>query len=210
MISLLRHFKLVGVYILCIPFFLIISNLPCLDKQRWISTIALFSRLLFLCVVVGSRCGGTSNRKGSYPEVQPSSVTWPSRRGRALLGWASPCRRTRCWTPPCTRPPHTRSSRTQHGQASTERNLVSRIFPSSGWPPHQTAGQDSRRDSVVGSQLPGNQPEGPKCKPRGCERSCRSSKTPPSAPALENGFQDGRRRGSTVEGGVGGAEKVFN
>ena len=53
MISLLRHFKLVGVYILCIPFFLIISNLPCLDKQRWISTIALFSRLLILCVVVG-------------------------------------------------------------------------------------------------------------------------------------------------------------
>ena len=61
----------------------------------------------------------------------------------------------------------------------------------------------------MGSQLPGNQPDHLKSKPRGCERSCRSSKTPPSAPALENGFPGGHP-GSTVEGGVGGAEKVFN
>ena len=59
----------------------------------------------------------------------------------------------------------------------------------------------------MGSRLPGTSDLN--CKPRGYERSCRSSKIPPSTPALENGFPGGRP-GSTVEGGVGGAEKVFN
>ena len=62
----------------------------------------------------------------------------------------------------------------------------------------------------MGSQPPGIPPAPDlNCKPRGCERSCRSSTIPPSAPALENGFRDGHP-GSTVGGGVGGAEKVFN
>ena len=59
----------------------------------------------------------------------------------------------------------------------------------------------------MGSRLPGTSDLN--CKPRGCGRSCRSSTFPPSTPALANGFPGGRL-GSTVEGGVGGAEKVFN
>ena len=59
----------------------------------------------------------------------------------------------------------------------------------------------------MGSRLPGTSDLN--CKPRGSGRSCRSSKIPPSTPASANGFPGGRP-GSTVEGDVGGAEKVFN
>ena len=48
-----------------------------------------------------------------------------------------------------------------------------------------------------------------KRKLRGCARSCRSSTSPPSAPAWASGSPGGGHQGSAAEDGAGGAEKSF-
>ena len=60
---------------------------------------------------------------------------------------------------------------------------------------------------MVGSLTSGNLVL--KRKLRGCARSCRSSTSPPSAPAWASGSQGGAHLGSTAEDGAGGAEKSF-
>ena len=61
---------------------------------------------------------------------------------------------------------------------------------------------------MVGSLTSGNLVL--KRKLRGCARSCRSSTSPPSAPAWASGSPGGAHLGSTAEDGAGGAEKKFS